>query len=169
VPFLIDATVISNFAAVGRLDLLREHLGSAFLADTVYDELIRGSTSGFAFLADIRDEMLEFSETGWLRRIRPTNDAERRAFERLATMIDLGEAMSLAIVGERGWLFLTDDREAREVADQADILTSGTVGVLIGLVLSGTLTLDEANALLGDMIVRARFRSPVTDLRQVEW
>lgn len=63
-PTLIDAMVVSNFAAIGRLDLLRGHLGSALLAEAVYDELSRGARLGSAYLQNIDDWRLPGSEVG---------------------------------------------------------------------------------------------------------
>jgi predicted nucleic acid-binding protein len=166
VAVLIDATVVSNFAAIGRLDLLRGHLGSAFLADAVHAELIRGAGLGYSFLTRIEDEIADLAEHGWLRLTRPANEPERSAFRTLPARIQLGEAMSLAIAGERGWVFLTDDRKARKVAAENRIAVSGTVGVLIGLIRSGTLTLEEGNSLLAAMVEQAGDHSPVKSLAE---
>ena len=75
-----------------------------------------------------------------------------------------GEASCLAIAKERGWAFLTDDKEARAVAKRWGIELSGTLGVLGRCVEIGLLSLDEGNDLLQRMIEEANYRAPFTDL-----
>ncbi len=72
--------------------------------------------------------------------------------------------MSLAIAAHRGWQFLTDDRAARNHAARVGVSVAGTLGILVRTVRQGLLTIDEANQVLEQMIVRARYRSPVSDL-----
>ena len=45
-PTLIDATVLSNLASVGRLDLLDLFRDSIYLASAVYKETQRGIEKG---------------------------------------------------------------------------------------------------------------------------
>ena len=66
----------------------------------------------------------------------------------------------------RGCRVLTDDRDARELVRRLRIPLSGTLGVLTRLVDIAHLSLDEANALLLQMIA-AGYRSPVTSLRDI--
>jgi predicted nucleic acid-binding protein len=77
-----------------------------------------------------------------------------------------GEAACLAIALARGCRVLTDDRDARELARQLRIPISGTLGVLIRLVDMKHFRLDEADALLSQMIA-AGYRSPVVSLRDL--
>ena len=63
----------------------------------------------------------------------------------------------------RGCRFLTDDRDARELARRLRIPLSGTLGVLARLIDIGCLRLEEADALLAQMIA-AGYRSPVPSL-----
>jgi predicted nucleic acid-binding protein len=67
----------------------------------------------------------------------------------------------------RGWHLLTDDRAARMVARRLGVTCSGTLALLIRAVRQGILTLDEGNDLLAEMIARARYRSPVSNLRDL--
>jgi predicted nucleic acid-binding protein len=85
----------------------------------------------------------------------------------LLQAIDPGEAMSLAIAGARGWIVYTDDGRARRIAGRRGVTVGGTIGLLRRLVTEHVLTMDEANGLLRDMIDRARYRAPVTDLRDL--
>jgi predicted nucleic acid-binding protein len=135
-PHLLDATVISNFAAVERFDFL--HAVDAQLAPRHLDGWIR--------LADLEDE------------------EEHETYARLRTRVQSGEATSLAIAAHRMWTFATDDRAARRIAAEEGVSIMGTLGILLQLIERDDLSLEEANQLLGLMIDRAGYRSPVTDL-----
>jgi predicted nucleic acid-binding protein len=52
-PILVDATVLSNLAAVDRLDLLTLLRDTLYLASTVYEEIQQGLEEGYAFLANV--------------------------------------------------------------------------------------------------------------------
>jgi predicted nucleic acid-binding protein len=118
VTTLVDTTIISNFAAVGRLDLLRSVLGPANIADTVLAELHHG-------------------------------------------------ADQLAIARRRGWALFTDDRAARARARRWGIRVGGTIGLLLEMTERQFLGIDEANALLQEMVARTGYRSPIEDLRML--
>lgn len=166
-PVLIDTTIVSNFTAVGRLDLVRAALGTALLAASVHAEVQRGIERGFVFLRDVESQLFPIREDGWIHLTDLDSDAEREHYARLLGPLHPGEAAALAIAAHRGLTFATDDRAARERAVQEGVELTGTLGILLQLVEGGSLTVDEANELLGLMITRARYRSPVTDLRSL--
>lgn len=87
-------------------------------------------------------------------------------YDRLLSRLNAGEAACLAIALNRGCHILTDDRDAREVARHLKIPVSGTLGVLVRLIDIGSLSLEEADALLLQM-VGAGYRSPVTSLQDL--
>ena len=61
----------------------------------------------------------------------------------------------------------TSNRTSRKQALAWGIPLSGTIGVLLLAIQDGRLTLDEGNVLLNEMIDRANYRSPTTDLRSL--
>jgi predicted nucleic acid-binding protein len=52
-PTLIDATVLSNLAAVGRLDLVSLLPDAQYLASAVYEELRQDVDEGYEFLNQV--------------------------------------------------------------------------------------------------------------------
>jgi predicted nucleic acid-binding protein len=166
-PTLIDATVVSNFAAVERLDLLRRALSTAEMAAAVYSEILQGIEDGYEFLRAVDAHVSPGQPHGWLRLTDLEGEDERERYARLLTVVQPGEAASLAMSAHRGWTFATDDRAARLIATQEGVAVTGTLGILLQLVDRGFVSLDEANRLLGLMIARARYRSPATDLREL--
>ena len=150
---LLDNTVLSNFALVARIDLLATGMGGATATPSqVMHEFRDGIARGR--LPDTRLAWLEVVEL---------SAEEQRLFEGLAARLNAGEAACLAIAIRRGGRILTDDRDARKLAAQYKVPVSGTIGVLLRLVQIGTLTLPEANDLLGQMIEYG-YRSPVSRL-----
>lgn len=158
-----NTTVLSNFAAIGALDRLRELFGAVALPTEVYKEIERGLEEGYEFYSGIWRMVHPLSEEGWLRLVSLAGDRELEYFSRIPARLHAGEASCLAIAENRGWLLLTDDRAARRYAHTRGVLVSGTVGCLTLGVDRELWSLQLANEWLGRMIA-AGFRSPVEDL-----
>jgi predicted nucleic acid-binding protein len=163
---IVNTTVISNFAAVGRLTVLRELLGEVYLSTDVYAEIQDGLAEGHTFYSGIEVHISPLTPTGWLRLTALEGDDELRLFSRLPESLHRGEASSLAIAAQRGWAFLTDDARARQAGRELQVTISGTLGVLIQSVKLGTLSLIEANTLL-DHMLRAGYHAPYTHLAEL--
>jgi uncharacterized protein len=165
IPLLVDTTVLSNFAAIKRLDLLRNLFGTIHISYAVYSELQTGLDEGYEFLAGLESHIFPFHPDGWINLVVLEGETEVTLYENLPSKLHRGEAMSLAIAAQRDWHFLTDDRAARAYATKLGISVSGTIGVLIQLVKQQHLDIDTANECLAQMILLAKYRSPLTDLR----
>jgi predicted nucleic acid-binding protein len=160
---LVNTTVLSNFAAVGRLDLLRSLFGLLHMAQAVFEEVQAGLDEGYTFYAGLESEIHPFCEDGWLHLTMIEGEEELQLFQRLPPKLHRGEAMSLAIAKSRGWRFLTDDRAARSKADELGISKAGTLAVLVQSIDQSLITLEQGNTILQEMIEH-RYQSPVTDL-----
>jgi predicted nucleic acid-binding protein len=167
VTTLVDSTVLSNCAAVDRLDLLELALGRSYIADAALDEVRRGARLGHPHLEMIERHLELAEQTGWLRPAAIQSASERELLAGISRSLHQGEAVSLALAAHRRWTLITDDLPARRAAARMGMPVFGTLGILIGLVDANDLTMDEANALLRDMIDRASYRSPVSDLRDL--
>jgi len=161
---IADTTVISNFAAVHRLDLLQKLLRRLYVSSEVYEEIQQGLAEGYDYYEGIEQLVFPFAPDGWIELVSLQGANELRRFGEVPSRLHRGEASCLAIAKERGWAFLTDDKEARAVAKRWGIELSGTLGVLGRCVETGLLTLDEGNDLLQRMIEEANYRAPFTDL-----
>jgi predicted nucleic acid-binding protein len=160
---IANTTILSNFASVSRLDLLRDLLGEVYITTEVYTEIQDGLAEGCDFYAGIETLLHPLAADGWLKLTSLEGDDERRLFGRLPKALHHGEASCLAIAAVRGWALLSDDDRARKVAGNLKVVVSGTLGVLAMSVRAGLLTLTEANALLTRMI-RAGYRTPYSNL-----
>ena len=109
---IANTTVISNFASIGRLDLLPQLLGEVYLSTEVYAEIQDGLAEGHAFYTGIETQVYPLAPQGWLRLTSLDSDAELRLFGQLLESLHRGEAASLAIAAQRGWAFFTDDARA---------------------------------------------------------
>lgn len=154
--YLLDTTVLSNFAHVRRADLPPRVLGP-HLAVTpgVLAELRAGEQAGLVPTCDWT----------YLAVITPTT-AELAAASALERQLDPGEAECLAVALQRGYRFLSDDFAARRLANAKGITVSGTIGILLKSVAVGALSLPVADQLLAGMIARG-YRAPVRSLREL--
>jgi predicted nucleic acid-binding protein len=165
--YIFDTTVLSNFAEAGRLDLLEaRYRDKAFVTIEVSDELRRGIHAGYNHLAPTLQQMETVHPEGWLSILSPETSEEHRLRLEFDHSLDPGEASCLALAISRGLVFATDDLAARRLAEQRSVRLTGTLGILIALVRSETLTLGEANAMLAAMIAR-NYRSPVDQLNDL--
>jgi predicted nucleic acid-binding protein len=150
---IADTTVLSNFALVQRLELLSMAGSEVITAAQVMEEIRRGVERG----------ILPPGDWQWLPICTLDTPAEVQLFEHISRRLGQGEAACLALAVQRGYTFLTDDGDARRWSHRAEIPVSGTIGILVRLVQSGALTIDEGNALLTEMRQKG-FYAPVDRL-----
>ena len=163
---ITNTTVISNFAVVGRLDVLRDLMGQVYISTDVHAEIQDGRAEGCDFYTGIESLIYPLTPTGWLHLASPTGDDELRLLAQLPAALHRGEASCLVIAAQRGWAFLTDDALARKAARKLNVTISGTLGVLTQAVKANLLSLDKANAILSQMI-EAGYRSPYNNLAEL--
>jgi predicted nucleic acid-binding protein len=162
--YIFNTTVLSNFAAAGRIELLEaRYRGAANITVEIGDELRRGLNAGYAYLESVFQGMASIKSTGWLQVLIPSSSEEQRLRAEFDGLLDPGEASCLALAISRGLVFVTDDLAARRLASERGMLLTGTLGILVALVRDDELSLAEANAMLAEMIQR-RYRSPVERL-----
>lgn len=148
---ILNTTILSNFARVGRLDLLRLVFGEVHISTDVYAEAQDGLAEGYDFYSPLEDLIHAPASKQWIH-LTALTDQELRLFTDILGALHRGEASSIAIAATRGWAFLTDDALARRTARKLKITLSGTLGILVRAVQDRHLTLEEANALLAQMI-----------------
>lgn len=154
--FLLDNTVLSNFALIEEPNLLQEILGkNAATTSQVMDE----------FLTGVKKGRVPATNWEWLS-ILELSEPEQPLYEQLLQQLNAGEASCLAIATQRQGRILTDDRDARKLAAQFRIPVSGTLGLLVYLVEEKQLTPVKANKLLQEMIGHG-YRSPVDHIDQL--
>lgn len=154
---LINTTVLSNFALAQAVPLLMEFCGGKGRAtEQVLTEFEKGVQQG----------ILPTTTLNWLKRVKLRGLRERVLFLQMRTRPGAGEASCLAIAIVRGYDFLTDDMKARRVAQTEGVTVSGSVGVLLELIRTHMLTLEEGNNILKTFIQHGYF-SPVERLDEL--
>ena len=153
---LIDNTVLSNFTLVQRIDLLQQAVGpTAAIPAHVKQEFDTG----------VQRKRLPTTDLSWLP-VLTLSTNEQRVYQQFLQKLNAGEAACLAIASQRQGRVLTDDRDARLLANQLNVPISGTLGVLLRLQTLKLLSLSQADALLAEMITKG-YRSPVQSLQEL--
>jgi predicted nucleic acid-binding protein len=156
VIILLDNTVLSNFALVGRADLLQQALDqTAATTVQVLQEFQRGVDLG----------LLPNTDWSWLR-VLTLAPQEEALYQQLCERLNEGEASCLAIAAQQKDRVLTDDRDARWIATQMQIPISGTLGLLRYLVERESLPLSAADRLLR-LMIELGYRSPVESIAEL--
>jgi len=154
---LINTTVLSNFALARAVPLLMVFCGGEGRAtDQVLAE----------FEAGVQRRILPATPLHWLKRVKLRGPRERALFLQMRTRLGAGEASCLAIAMVRGYDFLTDDMKARRVAQTEGVTVSGSIGVLMELIRTHKLTLDEGNNIL-KMFIQHGYFSPIKRLDEL--
>lgn len=160
---ITNTTIISNFASINQLSILKQLFNTIYISVEVYEEIQAGLEEGYQFYSSIDQNIHPFMSQGWIHLISMRDDEELLLFNQLPRTLHRGEASCLSIAHNRGWLFLTDDGAARKAATNLGIGVSGTLGCLVLSVERNLYPLEQANGWLAEMI-RLGYRSPVTDL-----
>ena len=156
---IVNNTALSNLAFVDSLELLKGVFERVYLTPEVYGEVENGILLGRRYLKNIK---LTLDAQDWLL-ITGLERRELELYSQLKEKVDIGEASCLAIAMNRKWLFVTDDRRARRIAERYNIRLSGTVGVLKLAVSQKFISKNEGNMLLQKMIQNGYY-SPVSRL-----
>jgi predicted nucleic acid-binding protein len=159
---IINNTVLSNLALISELRLLRDIFGKVYLTPEVNQEVENGIKAGYSFQLHTRQAI---NNQQWLF-LTQLDNTEFELFAELTKMIHIGEASCLAIAEKRGWLFLTDDFEAREYAKKFNVIVSGTIGVLRASVYKNLITENQGEDFLNVMIKNG-YRSPIKRLMDI--
>lgn len=148
-----NTSPLTNLAAIGQFDLLRELYGPLLVAEAVWAELNAG---GQAWPGRV-----EVAAADWIERRAVVN---RPLVMALRERLDPGEAETIALAVEcRPPLVLMDEREGRRTAQRFGLKTVGVVGVLLeakarGLIAEVGLPLErlrrEAGFYLSDRVIR---------------
>ena len=152
-----DNTVLSNFALIGREDILQQVFRKNFFTtQEVFEELERGQDRG----------VLPKRNWRWIKILRINSPQETRLFRLFSASFGKGESSCVSVAVSRNLKILTDDLDARKLAQRRGIPVSGTIGILVEAVRIGILSLDEGNTMLSKMTAKGYF-SPFVNLDEL--
>ncbi len=172
-----DNTVLCNFAAVDRLDLLKAVLGGR---GRWTEAVAHEASSSARMLPDLRG----LAESGWLDEpIEIVDDSDVQAVERIRRAVfggtevkplqHLGEAQTCRVIlnwgGFAGSWWISDDRESLRYARFQGITTRETIDLMSVAVVNGDITAHDGFDLMVKMADSGRhLRLPYSaeDLRR---
>jgi len=150
---LLDNTVLTNFALVGRPNLVLDLWGADCATTTEVMAEYQAGIVGHGLPAHSWENLTQLT-------LQP---AEQSFADQLQPQLGSGERSCIALAVYRQGLFVCDDAQARREAQRHGVTVTGTIGVLVLNVRQGKLPAAEGNALLTNMITQG-YRSPVTTL-----
>ena len=146
--FLIDNTVLSNFALIGELNLLQDYSkGKGAITDYVLAEFERG----------VKERIFINTNLDWLEVLTLVEYKEKFLFEILCKRLGAGESSCLAISSSRGYDLLSDDMAVRKIAMREGIRLSGSIGVLLELIRINRISAEKGNTILKGFIKHGYF------------
>ncbi len=153
---LLDSSVLVNFLAVDRMDVLAELPMQVFYVTPHVDHEISHH------YPEQRTRFAAAQENGSLQQTR-VEGAELAIFNRLVSLnLGYGEAAAIAAAFYRGTAVGLDDRVAQRRARglSPDLPVVTTKDLLLDAIACGTLTVRQADAIKGDLETLHRFRMP---------
>lgn len=152
----LDNTVLTNFALIGRPDLIFSIWPDiACTVTPVMEEYQTGvQTSNLPRKA--WDGLL----------IHQLTDEESAMAASLPPKLGAGERACLAAAIMRQGVFASDDQQARKYALQAGVIAVGSVGILIRCIDKELISKPDAQALL-DRMIAANYHSPISSLDDI--
>ena len=154
---LVDNTVLSNFALIERDDILNSLFKDLlYTTHEVLQELRLGEDKGILPKRDWR----------WIKILKIESSQEEFLFSLFTDTFGKGESSCLSIAKARTFKVLTDDLDARKLAQRIGIPISGTIGILVSAIREGILSINEGNAMLLKMVEKGYF-SPLEKLDEL--
>lgn len=144
-----DTSPITNLAAIGQLDLLRQLYSTIIIPVAVYNEM--------AFVGRNVPGAIEVQTLGWIQTYTIASVQSVKDIQTNQSNIDLGEAEAIVLALElKADLLLMDERRGRILAVNYGLNVTGLLGVLLQAKRSGFITLVKP--LLDQLIEQVDFR-----------
>lgn len=153
---VIGNTVLSNFAHVQQPRLLEQAFDNLVSVPSVMEELAIGQERG----------RIPTVEWYWLSIVDLT-PSEKMLSQEIGQVLGHGEAECIAVAQSRALFILSDDRDARRIAQIKGLVVTGTLGALMNLVRRDILSLPDADELLQIMRLRG-YRCPISSLSELK-
>lgn len=155
-PALIDTSVLLNFIAVDRANLLDRHPHFRFvITDHVQGEVTDRRPERFArFERALADQVFDLATVSQV--------AELEVFGRLLAegRLDIGESAAAAMAIVRKRPLATDDGRAKKILARLypELLVIDTPAIMRDLIAAAVLTVDDANGIKMDLETNHRFK-----------
>jgi predicted nucleic acid-binding protein len=168
---VVDACCMINLYAAGdlrnRLSLLgcRWYVPTVVVAEALYVHVKQADGA----VEKVPIDLQLLVDDGTLLSCTTESAGELELYVDLATRIDDGEAMALAIAKSRGWTLSTDDRKARRIADGLSVSVLTTPDLIKRWADSAIVSCDELRDTLRLIEDRASFFPAVSHPLHAWW
>ena len=144
-----DTSPITNLAAIGQLDLLRQLYSRVIIPQAVYNEMVG--------VDKLVPGAVEVQQLSWIQTIAVVNSQQVTEIQENQNNIDLGEAEAIILSKElKADLLLMDERRGRTVATSYGLNVTGLLGVLLQAKKQGLI--PAIKPLIDQLIATADFR-----------
>ena len=161
-PIVLDTSILLNFVKIGRVELLGQLGTSVVLLDQVFDEVRRPKQRKV-----VKDAVT--ASTLDLQSVR--NPVEVALFTELRAggRLGAGECAVLAVALTRNWVAGLQDRRAGTEGQRRceDLVLYQTEDLVLKLIKTGYLTIEEADGFLAEWAEKHRFKSKITSFRDL--
>ncbi|NEU58565.1 hypothetical protein [Halorussus sp. MSC15.2] len=141
-PLVLDATVLSNFASSDAISWLTDTFSGLATAAAVEQELQRGVDEGYPFLgsalAAVQCDKIDLLHPG-------RGILDHHEFSEELQRLDRGETEVLVTAQLVDGTFVSDDMDARRLADELGVSKTGSIGLLVNGVVRNELSVETAD------------------------
>ena len=168
---VVDACCLLNLCAAGELRKRLSWVGgkwyvpTAVFAESLYLHIEQADGTIDRSPLDLQS----FVDDGVLLSCTAEAGEELELYVDLATRLDDGEAMALAIAKSRKWTFSTDDRKAKRVANELSVVVLTTPEIMKRWADSATPSAEELRETLRRIELQASFWPATNDPLQAWW
>jgi predicted nucleic acid-binding protein len=153
---LLDNTILSNFALIGRIDLVYSLWHDVARTTRSVLEEYQAGTKALNLPEDIWEGLV----------VHELSTEEITQLAMLPLQLGAGERSCLAAAIQQKAVFASDDRLARKRAIEAGLIVVGSIGILIQCIKKGLIDKPAAQELL-DKIIKAGFYSSINNFDEI--
>ncbi len=167
---VVDACCFINLYATGDVcTLLKDLSWTCYLPQVSMNEAIyvRGKDEHGEIVHTAID-VQDLLHKGLIQSTGIEGSEEANLYVRLASDLDDGEAMAMAIAKQRGWQLATDDRKARRLARDLDVMVATTAEIMRKWADSVKPTAAKVAQVLRNIEFGARF-APAENMPEYAW
>jgi len=161
---ITDSSVLINFLAVDRMDLLATHPNQFLITDHVASEITYAYSERY-------DRFQDALRLGIIAQITVNDPSEVDVFIKLTSKHRLGdgECSAIAVAKHRGYTLAIDDSKAIKMARSIDKTLSiiTTKDLVVDCIMQGTLDIETADALKEDWAQNHRFTINISSFREL--
>lgn len=151
---IADTSVLINFLAINRMDLIKRHSCRFLITDHVSREVTEHYQEQFSRLKDALEQSI-------LEEISVTHQEEVGTFAKLTAqeILGNGECACIAVAAHRGYTLAIDDKKAIKQArlsfPEINIVT--TEGLMVSMIKAGLITVSEADTIKDEWALSHKF------------